>query len=69
MQDFPAFMKSGKNHIGRQEQNTPDIDGYYFTGKDGSQMAFWTCFSDRVSNKHTHDLDENIWSASPGNTQ
>lgn len=58
LQDFPAFMKSGKNHIGSQEQNTPDIDGYYFTGEDGSQMAFWTCYADRVSNKHTHEFDE-----------
>ena len=47
MQDFPEFMKSHMNHIDGGQQNTPDIDGYYYEGKDGSQICFWTCFSDR----------------------
>ena len=36
MQDFPEFMKSQMNHIDGSQQNTPDIDGYYYEGKDGS---------------------------------
>lgn len=58
MKDFPDFMKQPQNHIGSEQQNTKDIDGYYYTGLDGSQMAFWTCYADRVSQKHTHDFDE-----------
>jgi len=30
----------------------------YYEGADSSQMAFWTCYSDRVSKKHTHEFDE-----------
>ncbi len=58
MKDFPEFMKSKRNHINNKEQNTKDVDGYYYEGADGSQMAFWTCYSDRVSKKHTHEFDE-----------
>lgn len=58
MKDFPDFMKNKKNHIGSSQQNTEDIEGYYFKGKDGSQMAFWTCYSDRVSKEHRHAFDE-----------
>lgn len=42
MKDFPDFMKNALNHIDSSQQNTPDIDGYYFEGKDGSQIAYWT---------------------------
>ncbi|MBQ6566760.1 MAG: cupin domain-containing protein, partial [Treponema sp.] len=38
--------------------NTPDIEGYYYTANDGSQMAFWTYKADRVSKEHRHDYDE-----------
>jgi quercetin dioxygenase-like cupin family protein len=58
VKDFPEFMKSKSNHISSKEQNTEDIDGYFYEGVDGSQMAFWTCYSDRVSKKHTHEFDE-----------
>lgn len=58
MKDFPEFMKSEKNHIGAKNQNTGDIDGYFYEGADGSQMALWTCYSDRVSRKHAHEFDE-----------
>jgi len=51
-------MKTLQNHIGSSEQNTEDIDGYYFEGNDGNQMAFWTCHTDRVSKEHRHDFDE-----------
>lgn len=58
MEDFPEFMKNHKNHISSKEQNTQDIDGYFYNGRDGSQMAFWTYNSDRISKKHTHEFEE-----------
>jgi len=58
MNDFPAFMKNIQNHIGTSQQNTKDINGYYCTGHNGAQMAFWTCDADRVSQKHKHKFDE-----------
>jgi quercetin dioxygenase-like cupin family protein len=59
MEHFPDFMKNLKNKIDPAQQNTPDIEGYYYEGADGcSQMAFWECHSDRISKKHAHDFDE-----------
>ncbi len=58
MNEFPDFMKHPLNRVPASAQNTQDIEGYYFTGSDGSRMAFWTCFADRVSQEHTHDFDE-----------
>ena len=46
--DFPEFMFRGENKIPASQQNTPDIEGYYYTANDGSQMAFWTYKADRV---------------------
>ena len=60
MTDFPAFMKSAQNRVGTAQQNTKDIEGYYYEGADGSQMAFWTCHADRMSARHVHDFDEYI---------
>ncbi len=56
--DFPDFMRRDANRIDRAQQNTPDITGYCYTAADGSQMAFWTSHSDRVSVRHAHDFDE-----------
>ena len=56
--NFPEFMFSEKNKIPASQQNTPDIEGYYYTANDGSQMAFWIYKADRVSKEHTHDYDE-----------
>ena len=58
MHEFPKFMKRQANIIPKSQQNTPDIEGYYYTANDGSQMAFWTYKADRVSKEHTHDYDE-----------
>ena len=58
MKEFPYFMKNKMNLIPASEQNTKDIEGYYFEGADGSQMAYWTCYSDKISNKHIHQFDE-----------
>ena len=55
---FPEFMKSEPNRIGKEAQNTEDIEGYYYEGEDGSQMAFWTCYADRDSKIHVYDFDE-----------
>lgn len=58
MDSFPEFMKNELNKIDSNQQNTKDIAGYYFQGADGSQMAFWECYADRVSIKHRNDFDE-----------
>jgi hypothetical protein len=41
MNSFPEFMKSEKNKINPNQQNTDDVVGYFYEGLDGSQMAFW----------------------------
>ena len=56
--NFPEFMFNEKNKIPASQQNTQDIEGYYYTANDGSQMAFWIYKSDRVSKEHMHDYDE-----------
>ena len=58
MKDFPNFMKNPKNRVNIEDQYTPDIDGYFFEGADGTQMAFWTCYSDKLSAEHSHEFDE-----------
>ena len=58
MKDFPLFMKRSENHICSGQQNTQDVDGYYYEGHDGGQMAFWTCYSSISSSMHVHDFDE-----------
>ena len=60
MKDFPEFMKSIENHIDSSQQNTTDIDGYFYEGADGGQMAFWTQYANRSSKKQTHEFDEYI---------
>ena len=39
--NFPEFMFRKENMIPADQQNTADIEGYYYTANDGSQMAFW----------------------------
>ncbi len=57
---FPDFMFREENRIPSAQQNTPDIEGYYYTANDGSQMAFWIYKADRVSTEHSHEYDEYI---------
>lgn len=57
MKDFPEFMKRAANRIPSEQQNTPDIEGYYYTAPDGSQMAFWSYPCDRVSKEHVSDYE------------
>ncbi len=58
MNEFPEFMRNEMNLISPSEQNTQDIEGYFYERADGSQMAYWTCYSDKISKKHTHQFDE-----------
>ena len=58
MKSFPDFMKNPVNKVDASQQNTTDIDGYYFQGADGAQMAFWECHADKISKTHIHPFDE-----------
>ena len=58
MNAFPEFMKHPANRIATSHQGTPGVEGYIFDGKNGSQMAFWTCSEGAVSAEHVHDYDE-----------
>lgn len=58
MKEFPEFIKNKSNLIPASEQNTDDVEGYFYEGADGSQAAFWTSYSVRTSQKHTHQFDE-----------
>ena len=58
MQHFPEFMKRRANTVSPLQENTQDVEGYYYEGKDGAQMAFWECYSDSISQRHIHDFDE-----------
>ncbi len=58
MKTFPEFMKNPINKVGASQQNTADLEGYYFQGADETQIAFWECHADRVSQKHSHPFDE-----------
>jgi len=58
MPDFPEFIKSLPNRIDSSQQNTQDVEGYYYQGTDGGQVAFWTCRSDQVSRVHQNPFDE-----------
>jgi alpha-beta hydrolase superfamily lysophospholipase len=40
MNDFPEFIKAKENHIGINQQNTEDIDVYYFEGIDGVKIYY-----------------------------
>jgi hypothetical protein len=58
VEHFPDFMKNPKNKIDSSQQNIPEIEGYYYEGADGSQIAFRGCHSARISKKHVHDSNE-----------
>lgn len=58
MNEFPDFMRNEKNRVSADQQNTADVEGYFYEGADGGQLAFWTCRSARTSARHRHDFDE-----------
>lgn len=60
MNAFPDFMKNSANRIARSNQATPGVEGYVFDGRDGGQMAHWTCSENAESAEHVHDYDEYI---------
>ena len=60
MKDFPEFMKNHENHIDSSQQSRPEIDGYFYEGASGGQMAFWTYPTTSSSTKHTHEFDEYV---------
>ena len=60
MKHFPDFMKNSKNLISSSQQNTDDIEGYYFQGADESQMAFWEAIQ-IAFHKNIHMILMNIW--------
>ncbi len=51
-------MKNARNKVPAANQNTEDIEGYYFSGKEGSQVAFWEAHAERESKKHSNPFDE-----------
>lgn len=55
---FPDFLKNPINRVPKSSQNTDGIEGYYYSGNDGSQVAFWESSSVRESQKHQHPFDE-----------
>ena len=60
MSSFPDFIKRPSNRIDNSQQNTPDIDGYFYEASDGSQVCLWTYFADRDSKENVHDFDEYV---------
>lgn len=60
MKKFPDFLKREEDKIDSSQQYTNDIEGYYFSGKSNTQIAFWEYSADRESVCHTHDFDEYI---------
>ena len=60
MKSFPEFLKQIEDKVDSSQQYTEDIEGYYFSGKSNTQMAFWEYSADRESDYHTHDFDEYI---------
>jgi quercetin dioxygenase-like cupin family protein len=51
-------MKNPNNLVSGKDQYSSDIEGFFFEGMDGSQMAFWTAYTGGVSAMHTHPFDE-----------
>jgi quercetin dioxygenase-like cupin family protein len=53
-------MKNPQNKVPNQDQYSQDIEGYYYQGNDGSQMAYWICHTAGESKTHTHPYDEYV---------
>lgn len=58
MTNFPDFIMREANLVGKAQQNTEDVEGYYYTANDGSQAVLWTCRSEKISKEHRHYFDE-----------
>ncbi|MDY6857432.1 MAG: hypothetical protein SWO11_22550 [Thermodesulfobacteriota bacterium] len=58
MKEFPDFMKSPLNLMGKGSHYSEGIEGYVFNDADGSQIACWTHYQDSTFTEHTHEFDE-----------
>jgi hypothetical protein len=57
MNDFPDFMKNSANRIASGSQSK-GVRGWVYDGIEGSQMAYWICECDGLSDEHVRDFDE-----------
>jgi quercetin dioxygenase-like cupin family protein len=57
MDDFPGFMTTSANAISATSQSE-GVRGWVYDGDAGSQMAYWICQDDGISEEHVHDFDE-----------
>jgi len=55
---FPKFVKNAQFRIDKSLHNTEAVEGYYYLREDGTQVTFWECHEEKVSEKHRHDFDE-----------
>lgn len=58
MNNFPAFVRNPLNKVDSRYVHTNGAEGYLFEGKDGSQVALWTCTEAELSEEHAHEFDE-----------
>jgi len=58
MENFPEFIKLSAKKVPPSQQNSADVEGYYYDSNGACQVAFWECHSDQVSAKHCHAFDE-----------
>jgi hypothetical protein len=62
---FPEFHEAPREQNSQRQPIAPGVEGYLFNGRDGSQMAFWTCDQTATSAAHAHDYDESTASEFP----
>ncbi|MBI4976714.1 MAG: cupin domain-containing protein [Spirochaetes bacterium] len=55
---FPPEMKGPSNKIGNEYHSSDKIEGFVYDGADGSQMIYWECNVDGISEEHTHRYGE-----------
>jgi quercetin dioxygenase-like cupin family protein len=58
MKDFPEFIKNATNKIATNSQNTDGVEGYVFSGAEGSQIAYWTYSKNGQLAAHVHEYDQ-----------
>ena len=58
MEQIADFIRKNGIKVPSEQQNTLDIEGYYFTTHQNAQIAMWECFADKTSRRHTHAFNE-----------
>jgi quercetin dioxygenase-like cupin family protein len=58
MKQLLHFIKRSAKKVPIDQQNTKDVEGYYYSINEHTQIAVWDCASNRESKKHTHAFDE-----------